>query len=214
MKLDDKSSYKNPWICVGSGPKVVSSFDKAITRVGAKAHIATCNGGYKVCGIPQAYGLFENEAVSLYGDMAQRFIGMGKHIYMNNWGLSSLKLWENPCAKHIDTTYVFKRGAGRQHDYGLMSSGVLMLLIVANEYNPPEIHVCGYDSYEPGNLHAPEIPLWEKIQDREQSWCDVMNDGMAKYIKVVTNLFKNIDFIWHGGKPPHARDDWRVTYAD
>lgn len=87
------------------------------------------------------------------------------------------------------------------------------MLIVAEEYRPPEIHMPGMDSYDPKQLHHQEIPLWEKLRDRPDSWCQVVNEGMGKFIKTITNMYTETKFYYHGPPPAHALKEWRVEYV-
>lgn len=109
-----------------------------------------------------------------------------------------------------------------------ISSGVLMLWVLAELCKPRRIVVCGLDGYQvdprleskpagqsiqgaeviPGEYAEGVTPLASRPL-RTPQWVEQMNARMAGAIKSVTNHYTSTEFVWLK-RPHHWRESWRV----
>lgn len=219
---------QKPWIVLGSGPS------RAQTPIGKDMHVATCNAGFTCPGI-KAYGVFEmgaakayRQAIKIHRRMADTLVFVrpavrdilalddcaGRRVVVigRNWGPEALRDLHNDVPIEPETPGVPEFG---QH-VAWMSSGVLMLWIIAEWYKPRQIFVAGLDGYPPmheGSEYSPGIQRVPGAPVRTPKWCAAMNTRMAEAIERITNHYTGTDFYWMA-KPRHWRDSWRVKIAE
>lgn len=110
-------------------------------------------------------------------------------------------------------------------DYGQrrswISSGVLMLWLVAEVYRPKVIAVCGLDGYPTDSRpdYAPGLPdlattkaPWDTDPAEAVYRRGQMNERMALGIERITNHYRDVQFVWLQ-RANHHRLGWRVEVA-
>lgn len=219
---------KKPWLILGSGPS------RATTPVSDEVHVATCNAGF-TCPNVKAYGVFEigaakayRQAIKIHRRLPSTMVFVrpdvrdilalddcsGRPVYAvgKNWGPECLR------ELHEDVQFAPEEPGVPEFGQHVVwiSSGVLMLWIIAEWYKPKQIFVAGLDGYPPmheGSEYSPGIKRIEGAPVRTQAWCEAMNKRMADAIERITNHYTGTDFYWLA-KPRHWRDSWRVKLAE
>lgn len=182
-----------------------------------RALVATCNAGWTLPRI-DAYGVFEVKAAAEYYKR-MRSIGNGgaavftrpriqrKHDTMrlfsigHDFGPAELR------DLHEDVQWAEEDGTPEwgQH-IAWISSGVLMMWIVAELYKPRNLYIVGLDGYKPGD------PNPVSGYERTPEWTGHMNDRMAHGIERITQHYTDTNFILLND-PIHRLPSWRVTDA-
>ena len=204
---------------LGSGPS-----GQEWVEGSARGHIervACVNGSYVFSRrFPDAYGLFEPAAITEYMEVARLLNDAGKHVFTacrNSHMLAN----EGIKATAVDNDYGgyhrfkddFKQGMGLG-----MGAAALMLLIVSNHYRPKRIDVYGIDGYDVRNgldsMYCRSTRVAGSVVVPSEELAIETNEYAGRHIATITNLFSDIQYVWHG-KPSHPnKDTWRVTFAE
>lgn len=241
------------WLVCGSGPSA-SRWPVPEHPDGRPWRVATCNAASRLHPSPDLFGAFELNAgmkcqtaigragqASLSGhpqlscvrplvaSMLGLSAGRGIMVVDHNFGPPELR------DLHEDVEWGSRSRWGKWPDnlpdYGQrrswISSGVLMLWLVAEVYRPAVIAVAGLDGYPTDRLsnhrrhpdYAANLPdlattkaPWDTDPEEAVHRREQMNDRMALGIERITNHYRDIRFIWLQ-RANHHRPGWRVEVA-
>lgn len=214
------------WILYGSGP----SANK--WPVPPNVKVACTNASRLLVHRPDLYGIFEiNAGMKLHG-AANAMARLGTEVYTRP-GVKNMFDMVNA----IPVGYTFgpedlhdlhrdvEWGESPVPDYGQrrswISSGVLLLWIIADVYRPERIYVAGLDGYPllptAERDYAAGLPnLGYKHLDLEGYRRRLeMNKRMAEGIQRISNhpRYSSTEFVWLD-KPSHYQPEWNVRIAE
>ena len=230
VQMDRGDRTGNSWMMVGAGPSAGRWSVPDDIRVG------TCNASHMIVSHPTVYGVFELTAGAKLGRTIKRMLSDGEPVvYLRPRSRDRSGLSDTSRAVIIDTNWGPRSLVDLHQDvqwadedegvpeYGQhiawISSGVLMLWIIADIYRPDTIYVTGLDGYPIRmddkydyaqglpNLAPPGLD----IMGTERRW--QMNKRMAEGIERITQFYTGTEFVWIE-KPAHYRESWRARIAN
>lgn len=225
-------------ILIGSGPSA-GKFPRQSFK--NNLHIACVNDSWKLAPrVPDFYLVAEIPAATVYQGIAATVLGNGGKVFMRPAALQQLTINHCGAIQTIDKHFgppelhelhkarpLPRASTGPRPNAPWISSGVLMLWVLAELYAPRRIFVAGLDGY-PAAQEVPQEPV--KVQGdtkiegeyakgvralesrpfRTPVWTEAMNKLMAAGIKAITNHYTQTEFVWLS-RPNHYRESWRVS---
>lgn len=218
---------KRDWVILGSGP---GEIDEKLLET---CSVACVNGSYGAMmqrGLrPDAYGLFEFEAMAAHRKQAVKYANEGCKIYCTGRFVPLVEDFKAIPHGNVSRTYVYKKDMVRWPEgyrtralrgrpivgksLGLgMGSATLMMLVIANEYSPETIHMVRMPGYTVDAIYADDVVPYQSGREVPEETLRRSNDCASVHIGIITRMFERTKFVFHGESNHGMRDLWRVSH--